>query len=70
MRSKFTPTKTGLGLAFAMTWCLAAARPARANFDVGAQAPSWRVGEMLGAAPFTLEDMRGRLILYEFFGTG
>ncbi len=42
---------------------------AEAALGVGDAAMEWEVGEMLNSDPVTLADLRGRVIVYEFFGT-
>jgi hypothetical protein len=57
-------------LALAACLPLLAPQGADAALDVGDAAPEWTVGEMVNGDAVTLKELRGRVVLYEFIGTG
>ncbi len=43
--------------------------PARAELEVGADAPDVKAREYLNTEPLALQDLRGRLVFLELFST-
>ncbi|MGE0193689.1 MAG: hypothetical protein AB7T63_16820 [Planctomycetota bacterium] len=59
-----------LPLAAALALGTTSLRSADAALDVGDAAAEWVVKEMVNGDAVTLPELRGRVILYEFIGTG
>lgn len=59
-----------LPLAAALALGTTCFRSADAALDLGDAAAEWVVKEMVNGDAVTLAELRGRVILYEFIGTG